>query len=524
LLTSSLHIHYEKLGVLEPLCIAFFDLTDSTHLKKQLGESRGVEMVMLHNREAASICGMYKGRVIKHIGDAILVVFNTPLEGMLAALDFIGKIHGEKLPFRTKIGLIQGIVTRIDINGTDFLGHAVDRCAKLIGHALPNQVLTDHTTMQLIGPFLKEFEQVVTRFLGIRQLKGIGKVPVYEMALTETGFINETGSVPDLQEDLLGQGGEKARPTIPAPLDKIDLPPLSIPTPPETPVADPPLERVLNLSTPTGSDLDSVSVGYQNIKHILDQAYDLNIRQVFLSGSFARGAMIRPLHTIDVMAVMAPPREKQDSVTQILQQLKGILAKGSPGSNIEMAVNQVIITQKDIAFGIIPVLVVLENGQGRLMIPCKEGGFWIARNPAMPDQWMEQAATRNGPSFLPFLRLIKAWQKVNCSYINSFHLELLTDMIASKIKLDLSFESVYQWFWYTYNFMNQNKKPFIREPRSTDVYADEYIYANSITFNRFSRILTDSYNLARQGIIYHRAGEHKMAMTRWKVLFGTYIE
>jgi len=523
LLTSSLHKQYQKLGVLEPLCIAFFDLTDSTHLKKQLGESRGVEMAMMHNREAAGISGLYGGKVIKHIGDAIMVVFNTPLEGMLAALDFIGKIYREKLPYRTKIGLIHGIVTRIDIIGADFLGHPVDRCAKLIGHALPNQVLTDQTTMQIIGPFLKEFEQVVTRFLGIRQLKGIGKIPVYEMALTEVGFINEAGNVPDVQGDPLNPA-EKEKLAKPSPGEKTELPHLSVPTPPESQAADPPLERILNLCTPIGRDLESVSVGYQNIKHILDQAYDLNIRQVFISGSFARGTMIRPLQIIDVMVVMTLPLEKQGSVKQILKQLESILTKGSPGSDIKIADNQVIITHKDVQFGVIPVLVVLEKGQGQLMTPCKEGGFWINRNPAMPDQWMEQAVARNGASFLPFLRLMKTWQRTNCNYINSFHFELLTDMIASKTKLDLSFESIYQWFWYTYNFLGQNKKPFIKEPLSTDIYSDEYIYSNKITFGRFSRILTESYNLARQGIIYQRAGDHKMAMTRWKVLFGTYMD
>jgi hypothetical protein len=136
---------------------------------------------------------------------------------------------------------------------------------------------------------------------------------------------------------------------------------------------------------------------------------------------------------------------------------------------------------------------------------------------------MKSAAEKNGPSFLPFIRLIKAWQRTNCSYLNSLHLEMLTGLIASRVKLDLSLEAVYLWFKTAYALTTQNKTPFISDPGREGAYIDDYIYSNANTFARFGRVITESYGLARQGITYHRAGDTKTSLAHWKTLFGSYL-
>lgn len=521
-MTSPLILMYQKLGVLESLCIAFFDLVDSTYLKKQLGQSRGVDMAVTHNQVAAGICQQFRGRVIKYIGDSVMAVFDTPLEGMLAALEFIRTIHRKQLPFRTKAGLTHGTVTRVEINGVDYMGHAVDRSARLTGHALPNQVLTDETTMDIIKPFLVDFDQIISRFLGVQELKGIGKVPVYEAALSDYGFVNE-----DLKLEIQLDAPQpvKSVPVFaPPPQARAQLPPLAVPQPLDIPVADSPLGTILDSCMLPGDYSDSVAVGFQNISHILEKDHELYIRQVSLSGSFARGTMISPPSFVDVIAVMAPPQDQLQAVQETLHGLEQCLSRGYPGAVTVHSERRVNISLKGVEFAVTPVLAVVEKGKGQLMVPSQTGGFWITRNPAVPEQWMEQAVRRNGPAFLPFLRLIKTWQRNNCPYINSLHFELLTDLIASKTRLELSFESVYQWFWYAYNFFSQNKKPFLKEPDQPNLYIDDYLYRNILIFNRFSRMLTDSYALAKQGITYHRAGDTKTALARWKALFGPYME
>lgn len=521
-MTPSLPDLYKGLGDLELICIAFFDLVDSTLLKKQLGQSRGVDLAVTHNRVAAAVCQQFRGRVIKHIGDSIMAVFPTPLEGALAALEFIGTIHRDKLPFRTKAGLTHGTVTRVAISGDDYLGQAVDRSARLTGLALPNQALTDEVTMDIIRPFLGDFEEIISRFLGMQELKGIGKVPIYEIALASPGFVSEDKAVPEVNLESARPVTGKTAPPPPAG-SRMQLPPLADPKPPGCTV-DKPLDEVLEACTPSRTDLDSVAIGFQNLNHVLEKAYELNIRQVSFSGSFSRGTMIRPVGPVDVVTVMAPAPSQQPGVEESLVRLERCLSQGFPKSDSSRSYHHVEITLEGIKFTVIPLLAVVEKGQGRLMIPSFSGGFWVNRNPAAPERWMEKAVERNGTAFLPFLRLVRAWQKTNCNYMNSFHLEMLTDLIASKFRLDLSLESVYQWFWHTYQFFSQNKKPYFKDPDQKNTYVDDYMYRNSLTFNRFSRILTESCNLAKQGIAYHRAGEPNVAAARWKALFRSYLE
>ncbi|MFZ5644856.1 MAG: SMODS domain-containing nucleotidyltransferase [Bacillota bacterium] len=485
-------------------------------------QSKRVSLAVAHNQLAAGICSRYRGKVIKYIGDLIMVAFETPLEGILAALEFVEKINRDKLPFRTKSVITHGIVTRIDNGGIDYIGNAVDIGSRLIDHALPSQILTDEVTLEIIKPFIKDFDEMVSRFLGMRDLGKAGRVPVYELALVDTGFVNDDTLPKELQLD--NPLSSVTDPAItPAP-PKMEHPPLAAPQHIDAPVTDGLLSGVIKACTLSEAELNAIVLGYQNISHILEKAHDMHVKQASLSGSFARGTMIKPLSAVDIIAVMAPPTGQDQKVPETLDRLRQFLIKESPGTEVSVSRGRIGLGMQGIEYAITPVLATLDNGQVQLYIPSSEGGFWVSRNPALPEQWMKKAAEKHGPAFLTFLKIIKAWQKTNCSYIKDFHIELLTGKIASQVKLDLSFESVYQWFKHAYNLMSQNKKPFLTEPNRPDIFIDDYIYSNAVTFGRFGRILTESYNLAKQGIAYHRAGENKMALTRWKTLFGLYIE
>jgi len=520
--TTSLYDQYQKLGVLESVCIAFFDLVDSTRLKNKMGQLQGVDLALKHNQIAADICQRFNGRIIKHIGDSIMVVFKVPLEGILAAIEFVQIIHMNQHPFRTKVGLVHGIVKTVDINGLDYLGNSVDLSSRLTSQALPNQILTDEATMDMIKPFLIDFDQLISRFLGVRELKGIGSVPVYEVSLADTGFVNEETTVPEVQFNasnaITGIVSKKTRKV--ASRARIELPPLAVQPPVPCEVKDEILGKMLEQWTLSKEEFDNVALGYQNICHTLEKAYDLNIARVSFSGTFARGTMIKPMEPVDLITVMTPPADQYGEVEETVQRLGYFLSQGYSDS---VAVNEkkcVSISLEGINFIITPVMAVINNGQAQFMIP--KGGFWVAANPAIPGQWMEQAVKRNSPAFLPFIRLLIMWKRINCTILTPFHLELLTDFIASQIKLELSFESIYQWFRYAYNYYSKIKKPYIQDPSNSNTYIDEYIFASSPVFNIFSTNLTSAYNTAIQGITYYRSGKKGKSMAKWQELFGEY--
>lgn len=521
MVTATLCEQYRELGVLETVCVVFFDLVDSTHLKKQMGQLKGVDLALKHNQVAADICLQFNGKIIKHIGDSIMVVFKVPLEGILASVEFIQAIHKNQYAFRTKVGLTHGIVKKVDINGLDYLGNTVDRSARLTSQALPNQILTDETTIDMINPFIKDFEPLISRFLGIRELKGIGSVPVYEVSLEHTGFIDEKAVVPDIQyttaNTITGITGKKTQKVVSR--AKIELPPLAVQPPAPYRVKDAVLKNMLEQWTLTQEELDNVAIGFQNICLAVEKAYELNIAKVSFSGSFARGTMIKPIEPVDLMAVLTPPAGRHIEVEETLQRLVHYLSPGYPDCGIIDAKNCVRVSMQGVEFLITPVQAVMDGGQGRFLVPKR--GSWSAANPAVPGQWMEEAVKRNGPLFLPFIHLLKMWQRVNCQILKPFHLELLTDFIAAQIKLELSFESIYQWFRHAYNYYGKIKKPFLPDP-SKSTYIDEYIFNSLPIFNIFSNSLTSSYNTAIQAMTYSRAGKKDKSLAKWKELFGDY--
>lgn len=513
-MSSSLYKLYEQLGELETQSIVFFDLVDSTYLKKQLGHSEGVSIALKHNRVAANTCQRFKGRVIKQIGDAIMVVFNTPIEGLLASLKFIETIRLEQLPFRTKIGFVHGIVKRVNINGSDYYGNAVDLSARLTSAALPNQLITDETTMNLIKPFWGDMNEVISRYLGVRELKGLGKIPIYELSLENLGFVSDNIETNGVRESPSSENVK------PEPVTDVIFPSFAI-TPSEPVSArDTSLSRMLNTWRISKQDLDSIAINYQNVCHIIKSANELNIREVSFSGTFARGTMIKPLEAIDIIAKITPSKDQSINDIEIAKKLALHISKGYPDSVNINNKNHVCITLQGVQFEVIPVLAITANGKSQLMI--SKGNFWIACNPSEPEQWVKHAVQRHGPNFLPFLHLLKMWQRTNCSIIKSYHLELLTDFVASQSKLDLSFESLYQWFLLVYTIISKKKKPFIRDPFSPNIYVDDYLFSNASTFNMFSRSFTESYNIAIHGINYYHSGNMNKALSKFRTLFREY--
>ncbi|GBF32916.1 hypothetical protein DCCM_2013 [Desulfocucumis palustris] len=520
-MSSNIYSQYKKMGDLEAVCIAFFDLVDSTALKRQLGQSEGITIAVNHNKLAGDICERYKGRIVKYIGDAVMAVFHTPLEAMLASLEFIKTIQDQELAFRTKVGFNHGMATRFENNGVDYYGQAVDRTARLNSQARPNQVLTDETTLDMLKPFLGDFKEIIFRFLGVRNLKGIGNVPIYELALINIGFAEDVETVSEIHLDSSDPVQAKQKLEI-QPVEKINLPPLALPLPYRHLVKDEALAGMLGNCTLVEADINSIAVAFQNLHHIFENAHDLNIRQISISGSMARGTMIKPFKEIDVIAVKAVAASPLPAIGDILQQMERFLAQWNPGSKIEIVRNRVIVALQGVRFSIMPVLAVLDGNRGHLLVPI--GNLWISRNPAAPEKWMEQAVERNGPEFLPFLRIIKVWQRTHANIVNSLHLEMFTNLIFGQASFDLSFESVHRWFRYAYTYFSQNDKPFIKDPTQPKSHIDEYLYANSSLFNIFGRALTNSYDLARQGIAHHNAGQKNIAMTKWKALFGNHID
>jgi len=170
------------------VAVAMFDLPGSTKIKLTEGHSKGTQLALEHNLICEKIAKEFGGSVIKHMGDGVFIKFENPVKACEAALN-IKKATIEDGRFVTKGGLTLGVVESIEISGIkDLLGSTIDRCARIVSMAIPNQILIDQTLFTATESFLRDFKDVIISEPLTTKAKGIGDIIVYELSIGTFGF------------------------------------------------------------------------------------------------------------------------------------------------------------------------------------------------------------------------------------------------------------------------------------------------------------------------------------------------
>lgn len=140
---------------IERLAVLFVDITGSTRLYTALGDvgARGVVDATLN--ALAAVLPTHGGRVIKYIGDAIMCVFATADQAVMAASAMQGVITearpgGHRVTIH--IGLHFGPVL---VEGGDVFGDTVNAASYLCAVAAPEQILITDATEACLSARLR---------------------------------------------------------------------------------------------------------------------------------------------------------------------------------------------------------------------------------------------------------------------------------------------------------------------------------------------------------------------------------
>ena len=172
--------------------IVFTDLVKSTAVKSLLPgrdiEARNQAYLATieepHRRRIVADLETAGGRLVKNTGDGYLLVFADPGK---AARWSIGVQHSHQVepiatplgPLEVKIGLHVGSPLPNPHDSDDFIGQEVDFAARLCDGASRGQVLVSEPAAALIRA--AAIAEVKIHPHGVRDLKGIGRVPVFEL-------------------------------------------------------------------------------------------------------------------------------------------------------------------------------------------------------------------------------------------------------------------------------------------------------------------------------------------------------
>jgi class 3 adenylate cyclase len=143
--------------------VVFTDVVGSTERAQELGDRRWRDLLARHDRLAEALARRFRGRVVKHLGDGQLAVFESPEEAIRFADSFRSELRAVDLDIRA--GMHAG---EVDLQRRDVAGIGVHIASRVMGEAEPCQILVSRTVRDLVAGSDIAFVEVASR-----ELKGL---------------------------------------------------------------------------------------------------------------------------------------------------------------------------------------------------------------------------------------------------------------------------------------------------------------------------------------------------------------
>lgn len=129
-------------------CILFTDLVGFTEYNDVVGDQAAVEVLDRQTALARTIvAGREDARIVKELGDGLMLFFATPIDGLTGAAEFntaASDARGSGFPLAVRMGLHHGdCVAR----GDDLVGQTVNIAARVSALAGPGELLVSEDVL-----------------------------------------------------------------------------------------------------------------------------------------------------------------------------------------------------------------------------------------------------------------------------------------------------------------------------------------------------------------------------------------
>lgn len=183
----------------------------------------------------------------------------------------------------------------------------------------------------------------------------------------------------------------------------------------------------------TGLQSEAVSKRQQNVRTAIEDG--LCVLSSFLTGSYMRSTMIRPLSEadIDIFIVLDPQYYYQYNPASLLDKVKNVLLVEYPKTpKISRNGQAVTITFKDFVVDVVPAF---NRSGGGYIIPSSVKERWIETDPKIHEDYFSTQNFNHTGKFIPIVKMLKAWNRESGKSIKSFYLELLAAKVFSNVTI-----------------------------------------------------------------------------------------
>lgn len=155
--------------------VVFTDLEGFTGYTAEHGDTAALELLAEHHRAVGPIVRRWGGRVVKRLGDGLMLAFTEPEYAVRAAVELVD-VQPE--PLRLRAGVHTG---KLVVTKDDLVGHAVNVAARITDIAKGGQVLVSREVVDAAG----EMPDVTLSKPSRKRMKGVPEsVSVYRASAT----------------------------------------------------------------------------------------------------------------------------------------------------------------------------------------------------------------------------------------------------------------------------------------------------------------------------------------------------
>ena len=149
-----------------PVVVVFTDLENFTAYTSTNGDDAAIALLAEHHRVVGPVVRGRGGRVVKRLGDGLMLSFPSPEAAVLAAIELVD-VAPEPLRMRAGVHLGEAVVTRDDL-----IGHVVNVAARVTEAAKGGEVLATTDVRAAVG----ELSRVTFGRARRVRLKGVSEV------------------------------------------------------------------------------------------------------------------------------------------------------------------------------------------------------------------------------------------------------------------------------------------------------------------------------------------------------------
>jgi hypothetical protein len=245
---------------------------------------------------------------------------------------------------------------------------------------------------------------------------------------------------------------------------------------------------------------------------------ELHVLHTFLSGSYSRNTMIAPLHEsgIDIFAVLDQSHYSENGQAELLDRLKRVLHKTcAKAPQIHRNGHGVNLAFSDFTANVIPAF---QKDGGGYIIPDSMENKWMSTDPRMHVELIAGADSRHNGNLVPFIKMIKGWNRTAKRPLRQFHLEVMAYQLFKNMTIKSYPASLLYFFGEGRHYIRKQNL----DPAGYGGDVGDYIKTRQ-KMEEAEASFETAYGRAYRAVYYWEKAQAESSINEWRKIFGNYF-